>query len=360
MRRANFASFHLLIAALAFVCFCQPEVTAQPSVVASPSSGGLGTVVTLSVTPQTPGFGLRANTTARWVGVYDPPIGSNTAQFTADYAGVNIVIVDSWTARVLIGGGTISNAPNVEAVWGGGSLVGAFTLTTPPVCLGDATFDNSVNFADITSVNTNWGANYGPGNTGPGDANRDGSVNFADITSVLENWGAACASTVVQGSSTIGLDTNAEDWYRVHYPSGYGGLSSPQLGRLLTTLPLLRLLLLPSGANPTLSQIQAAVGAHLVAAVSVASNSQSLVAAPSTISVDIVSVTTAGAEVARLGPVILTRVVPDPSPNLLMYSSGVTVPIVLVDTPLNPATYPGFRFLLSPLSGVVRVAPRSN
>lgn len=327
---------------------------------ATPSSGGLGTVVTLSVTPQTPGFELGTNTIGRWVGVYDPPIGSNTAQFTVDYTGSNIVIVDSWTARVLIGGGTMTDAPNIENVMGGGSLVGTFTLTTPPLCPGDANFDNMVDFADVTSVLTFFGANYGLGNTGPGDATRNGVVDFADVTAVLTNFGAVCSNSVVQGSSSIGLITNADDWYRVEYPSGYGGLSQPRLGRLLTTLPLLSLLPLPTGANPSLSLIQAAIDAHLALAVIVESNSQSLLAAPSTISVDVVSVTTGGVEVARLGPVVLTRILPDPSPIVLTYSSGLTEPIVLVDTPVNPASYPGFRFLLSPMSGVVRVVPRTQ
>jgi hypothetical protein len=48
-----------------------------------------------------------------------------------------------------------------------------------------------VNFADVTAVLGNFGADYGTG-TGPGDANGDGVVNFADITAVLGNFGSAC------------------------------------------------------------------------------------------------------------------------------------------------------------------------
>lgn len=63
---------------------------------------------------------------------------------------------------------------------------------TPPACPGDADGNNSVNFADITSVLTNFGTDYSPG-TGEGDADHNGPVNFADITSVLTNFGSACS-----------------------------------------------------------------------------------------------------------------------------------------------------------------------
>lgn len=62
----------------------------------------------------------------------------------------------------------------------------------PPLCLGDADGDNTVNFADITSVLVNFGNSYTPGAGGPGDANFDGTVNFSDITSVLVNFGTTC------------------------------------------------------------------------------------------------------------------------------------------------------------------------
>ncbi len=332
---------------------------ATPGVMVSPPTGGLGTLITLAVSPQVEGFELRPGTTARWEGVYDPPVGANTPTFAVDFAGADIVIADQWTARVLIGGGTITNGPNVENVMGGGSLVGTFTLTTPPACPGDATFDNVVNFADTTSVITNWGANYGAGSTGPGDANRDGVVNFTDVTSVLEHWGAVCSDTVVQGSATIGLNTNAAEWHLIEYPSGYGGLSPPGLGRLVTgDIPSMNFLDLPDGASPPLFTVQAAIDAHLALAVSADRNAQSHAAAPPNIAVDIVSFTATGTEVARLQSVLLTRIVPDPSPSLLVYTSAVSEPIMIVDTaPLNPANYPGFRFLPCPSNGTVGVVP---
>ncbi|MBL8745203.1 MAG: hypothetical protein JNK58_02485 [Phycisphaerae bacterium] len=63
--------------------------------------------------------------------------------------------------------------------------------SAPPPCPGDADGNGSVNFADITNVLANFGANYGM-STGPGDADHNGLVNFADITAVLANFGIPC------------------------------------------------------------------------------------------------------------------------------------------------------------------------
>lgn len=59
-------------------------------------------------------------------------------------------------------------------------------------CPGNADGLDAVNFADITSVLTNFGLPVTPCMQMPGDANCDGAVNFADITSVLTSFGSAC------------------------------------------------------------------------------------------------------------------------------------------------------------------------
>jgi hypothetical protein len=61
-------------------------------------------------------------------------------------------------------------------------------VCTTPTFLGDANSDGVVNFADVTSVLSNFNAT-GPAFR-PGDANGDGVVNFADVTSVLSNFNA--------------------------------------------------------------------------------------------------------------------------------------------------------------------------
>lgn len=69
--------------------------------------------------------------------------------------------------------------------------MGAYEAQSPPAhCPGDADGNGTVNFADITSVLTNFNIATTPG--GEGDANADGVVNFSDVTSVLTNWGSDC------------------------------------------------------------------------------------------------------------------------------------------------------------------------
>lgn len=63
-------------------------------------------------------------------------------------------------------------------------------VAPPTLCPGDANRDGIVNFADVTSVLSNFGFSGAPGI--PGDANGDGAVTFADITNVLSNFGFIC------------------------------------------------------------------------------------------------------------------------------------------------------------------------
>lgn len=72
---------------------------------------------------------------------------------------------------------------------------GFFTLTLgncAPCCPGNADkiAPGTVNFADVTSVLSNFGAIYA--SSGPGDADCNGTVNFADVTSVLTNFNNNC------------------------------------------------------------------------------------------------------------------------------------------------------------------------
>jgi hypothetical protein len=316
--------------------------------------------VTLVVTPQTPGYELRSTTTAQWVGVYDPPIGSNTAPFTVDYAGANIVIVDQWTARVLIGGGTISNAPNVENVMGGGSLVGTFTLTTPPVCLGDADFNNVVNFNDTTIVTANWGMNYGPGNTGPGDANRDSVVNFTDVTTVLQYFGATCSNTLVQGSTNIALNDGSLEWRAIDYPDGYGGLAPPVIAPVVPSILIHRNSFYETPPAPPAAQLGGATDAHHAVRVRVADNSQSSAAAPATIKVDLITFNASGQVVDREAGLTLTKLSNDGDPANIIYQSDLAKPIIILDQSVNQANYPQFTLLLGTTTGSVAIVPSTQ
>lgn len=85
-----------------------------------------------------------------------------------------------------------------------------FVCDTNVVPFGDANSDGAVDFADVTSVLSNFGL------TGPillGDANKDGEVNFTDVSSVLTHWGSPfCTSggqsfaSSADGMTALGLD----------------------------------------------------------------------------------------------------------------------------------------------------------
>jgi hypothetical protein len=65
----------------------------------------------------------------------------------------------------------------------------AFAGLTPFPCAGDANGDNLVNFTDLNTVLSAFGAT-GAGATG--DMNGDGVVNFADLNAVLSAFGTEC------------------------------------------------------------------------------------------------------------------------------------------------------------------------
>lgn len=59
-----------------------------------------------------------------------------------------------------------------------------------PPCPPDADGDGDHDFADLTTILTNFG-NTGPPHI-PGDANGDGVVNFTDVPPILAAWGIVC------------------------------------------------------------------------------------------------------------------------------------------------------------------------
>jgi hypothetical protein len=73
----------------------------------------------------------------------------------------------------------------------GGEIRGQVNIQRDCPQPGDADYDEDVDFADVTSVLTNFGGAYLPPAYNPanvGDANYDQSVNFADVTAVLTNF----------------------------------------------------------------------------------------------------------------------------------------------------------------------------
>lgn len=85
--------------------------------------------------------------------------------------------------------GTIGQ-PDVGTLSGGAFVLSGGFLGRVRIeleCLGDANGDLVVDFADLTSVLTNWG-DFGAA----GDADNDWFVDFTDITVILTNWSRTC------------------------------------------------------------------------------------------------------------------------------------------------------------------------
>lgn len=59
-------------------------------------------------------------------------------------------------------------------------------------CLGDANYDKTINFADISAILAAFGSNYPSGQSGMGDSDDNDAVNFADISTTLTVFGSSC------------------------------------------------------------------------------------------------------------------------------------------------------------------------
>lgn len=118
---------------------------------------------------------------------FDTGNGSGNEEQNFNNSTMMGIVIDIHS-RTLYSGGLITS-PRTLHLDHVGFFVGP-QVAPPPVCTGDADASNSVNFADITSVLTNFGNVYPT--PGPGDANFNTIVDFADITAVLTNFGATC------------------------------------------------------------------------------------------------------------------------------------------------------------------------
>lgn len=149
------------------------------------------------------------NTPGNWSSGDVPDMLGDVAVIPLDTAVVNLNISPTIDGHQPSGGETYSiitttNHPGrfaafdlpplpLQNEWSVEYLPAAVRLKVSPFCFGDSDFNNTVNFADITAVLTNFGADYSPApGTGPGDSTRDGIVNFADITNTLANFNGTC------------------------------------------------------------------------------------------------------------------------------------------------------------------------
>lgn len=117
---------------------------------------------------------------------FAPPLGATVTWY----------VLNAGSGALLQNGSTLAEGDGVVAVSGisvpqDPQRVRILLCTGNATCPGDANGTGTVNFADITSVLTNFGATISSCAT-PGDSDHNGLVNFADITATLTRFGLPC------------------------------------------------------------------------------------------------------------------------------------------------------------------------
>lgn len=338
------------VAALAAGTACSAQ-----AIEATPTSGTLGTVVTVVSTDRTDArFSFNRTTRLQWMGVYQPPIGEPTGQVTISVPAADLDLIDPWTVAFTVGAGAISPRPRIDQLAGFGSFVGVLTATTELACEADLNSDGEVDGADLGLLTGARGRCPSPPSHCPADLNGDGMVDGADFGILLGQWGDC--QVAIESPFTFGVDSNAARWEHVLYPGGFNGLSDPVLDGEVQDLPMYLLSLTPNPADPTIEQLGAGAGMHVAATLRIAENASSSAAAPATIEADLVSFDAQGTETDRR-PVTLVLNTNDGDPKWLTYHNDLYVPILLIDTRIDPARFPQFVLLHGVVGGTATVVP---
>ena len=270
-----------------------PETCPEVEVSFSPLTGPVGRAITITIDPAVPPLAFDASTTATWTGVYEPPTGPPSDPFEVVYDASQFRELSTSQAIIVVGGGTVSGAPNPEGLDGLGAFVGTL------------------------------------------------SINLAGGT--------------VTGTMTFALESDAATWEMVTYP--YDPMGPPTIDGEPDELQQLLLSELPDPNNPSEELLLAANDFHFAAVVRIDENSSTAAYAPATILVDLVSFDSNEIEIDRLEDVVLHRLDPGGDPDYLVYHNDLTIPIVLVDTALNNADYPNALLLYVLTDGTAGIFP---
>lgn len=85
------------------------QLVTVASIDISPSSGGLGTELTITLAPAIPPLAFRADTTLTWTGVYTTSTLPPSVPFTIQFSGCQIQVADLSSANVFVGDGLFAN-----------------------------------------------------------------------------------------------------------------------------------------------------------------------------------------------------------------------------------------------------------
>ena len=245
----------------------------------SPSSGPPGTALTVTMQPAIAPLAFDSVTTADWEGVYQPPVSPPTDPFQVTYDASQFRESSPSEAVLIIGDGTVTNAPDYENLEGPGTTPGTFTFHLPGLTL--------------------------------------------------------------QRSFTFAPESDAAVWEQVDYPDGPGGMAMPVLDGEPNELPVMLLSGTPDPLNPSEDLLLHASGFHIAAVVRIDENPETTADAPATLHVDLISYNAAEVEIDRVENVQLDRVAGDDGDaDRIVYHNDLEVPIVLVDVDLDEGSYP--------------------
>ncbi|HWL92703.1 MAG TPA: hypothetical protein VNT79_04140 [Phycisphaerae bacterium] len=254
----------------------------------SPSSGPAGTRVTASMSPATAPLTFTANTTATWVGVFQPLVGSPSASFQIQYSAAQVREQSVAQADLIVGDGTLVNAPDFATTRAPGSLVGTLSL----------------NFGNIIVAKP---FSFAPTPTG--------------------------------------------QWRKIEYMDSSISTGPPVLGVEPDTLEVMALSIEDNPEDQHESVFVHAYGFHYAALVEIEENATTVVNSPASLFVDLVSYDSTAAQFHVLSNIELVKVTNDGDPSLIIYTSDLEKPVILVDYPLDPLDFPNVWLLRMPEGG---------
>jgi len=264
----------------------------------SPTAGGLGTPINITIQPAVAPLTFDSATTAKWSGVYEPSVGSPTDTFQVSYSRWEFHESSASEATVFIGEGTATNAPSLGNLSGTGTLMGSVGLV-----LSGRTLTRSFAFSL-----------------------QAGGVTWEKLTYPIDylEW-------TIGPPSLAGQPTHVEvmTW------------SDPTSPPSEETLVYLREL-------------------HHAVVVRIPETAPAVAAAPDFILVDLISLNSSHTEIDRRSAVRLGRVPNDGDAAHIVYSTHLLKPIVLVDVAMNPSAYPNVTVLHGIDNGYLLAVPTGH
>ncbi len=269
--------------------------TPTPSLSVSPLTGGLGTVITLSVDPAGSPFQFDSNTTANWSGRFVGTNGTSDA-FNINFSAAEVQEVSASEAKIVLGAGSGTLPVGIDA-------------------LGLGTFQGTFN------------VDFGSGNI---------------LMKVIE---------VTPATSEAG------EFRMVVYHGGYDSIDPPQLGNQAGNVEILVLSIAADPTHTPEEVLLNAVDAHYAAVVKVVQSSESTANAPSSMFVDIVTFDSNGDEFSRLEDVELYRNDSDGDTDYIAYQSDMLLPIIIVDTEVDATGFVEARPVYAAQGGTIGIVP---